>query len=761
VDAEAQPLSPAVRVTIWLALIATAAIAIYGTTPPRVRDETAAPDQFSAARAKRHVEQIAREPHPIGTAANHRVRDYLIEQLTALGAEVELQRTVGITDSRRQIYAGNAQNIFAVIKGNASSRAVMLASHYDSVPEGPGAADAASGVASILETVRALRATGPLKNDVMVLFTDGEEEGLIGAAGFVRDHPEIVARVGIVLNLEARGSSGPALMFETSDENGWLTREFARVAPYPFSSSLAYAVYKRLPNQTDMTVFKMAGLPGLNFAFNATFENYHTRRDTPENLDLRSVQNLGANALALARHFGNLELRETRAPERIYFNWFGSNLIDYPQSAAWVILAVTIGLLVALLVIGFRGGQLTPRRTSVAIGGLVLVVVPAAAGANAAFWLITMATEDLLVGDTLSNSLLAIGCLTTGLAFALAVQSWLASGLRAFNSAAGQLIALAVLTVVLTALLPTASYVLRWPLLFAAAGMLIALLTRWRTLPALAASLPALLIFAPLMYLLFVTLGFETISVSVLAVLLGLLVAFMAPLLPRMSGRPRVFVAVLLVVAAVFSVAGIQLTRFSPAHPGRHSLVYAVNADEGRAAWISYDDAPDVWTRQFLTASPARGKAPAFTVGSARATLSAAADLLPVEAPTATVSSDRVADDTRTITLRLTAPRNANALLMRLPAELKILSVRIDGHAHAIRDAGAAEAPWLLRFNAPPPEGVELELHLASAAPFSCWLGDRSYGLPELPGRKYEARPTDLMPTYGSDVTLVTRSYRF
>ena len=760
-DAEPQPLSAAARAAIWLALLATAAIAIYGTTPPPALDESAPADQFSAARAKRHVQQIAREPHPIGTAANHRVRDYLIAQLSELGAEVELQRTVGITDARRQIYAGSAENIFALIRGTANSRALLLASHYDSVPEGPGAADAGSGIAAILETIRALRAGPPLKNDVMVLFTDGEEEGLIGAAGFVRDHPEIVARVGVVLNLEARGSSGPALMFETSDWNDWLTREFARAAPYPFSSSLAYAVYKRLHNETDMTVFKAAGMAGLNFAFNATLENYHTRRDTPENLDLRSVQNLGANALALTRHFANLELRQTRAPDRIYFNWFGSNVVDYPQSLAWVILAVVIGLVVVILVRGFRSGQLTRGRTSIAVGGLFLVIVAAAAGANAAFWIISMATERLLVGDTPSNSMLAIGCLTTGLACAIAVQSWLGSGLRAFNFAVGQLIALTLLTAALTYFLPTASYVLQWPLLFALTGLLVALLTARRTLPTFAASLPALLIFAPLMYLLFVTLGFDAISVSVLAVLLGLLLAFMSPLLPRITGTVRVPVTAVFACAALFALAGILLTRFSPEHPQRHSLLYAVNADEQRAAWVSYDKAPDVWTRQFLGESPARRKTPALIVGSARETLSNPVESLSMEAPVATVLSDRTGDDSRVITLRVASPRNANTLLMRMPGDVKIRSIKINGRSHAIHDTAASGAPWLLRYNAPPPEGIELELHLGSATPFSFWLGDRSYGLPEIPGRKYEPRPADLMPAYGSDVTLVTRRYKF
>ena len=749
------------KLALWLALIATAALAIYAVRPPRALDASAPGDQFSAARAQLHVQQIAREPHPVGSAANRRVRDYLVAQLEALGAEVQVQLTVGVTDGNRQIYAASVENIFGLIRGTANSRAVMLASHYDSVAEAPGAADAGSGVAAILETVRALRASGPLKNDLLILFTDSEEEGLIGAAVFVRDHPEIVAGLGLVMNFEARGSSGPALMFETSDDNGWLTREFARAAPHPFSSSLAYAVYRQLPNQTDMTVFKKAGMAGLNFAFTATFENYHTRRDNPETLDQRSVQNLGANALALTRHFGNMELREVRAPDRVYFNWFGSRLIDYPQWVAWVILTAAIALLLALLIVGLRRGELTPGRTFIGIGGLVVNVVAAAAGAHVTLWIINLVAERLLVGDTLSNALLLSGCLTSALAFAIAAQSWLASGIGLLRSAAGQLVALAIVTAALTYLQPTASYLLQWPLLFALAAACIGLLTGRRTLFAFLGSLPAVLIFAPLMYLLFVTLGFDTVSVTVLAALLGLLATAMSPLLPLIS-RPRRFVVpVLLVGAAVLVVVGLQLTGFSPEHPRRHTVFYALNADEQRAAWVSYDKTADAWMRQFLTESPARGKAPAFTVGSARETLSAPAELLPLEPPTATVLDDRTANGARVITLRLASPRNANSLLLRLPGDRKVLSVKINGRSHVIRDPGASDLPWLLRYNAPPPEGVEVELHLASDAPFVMWLGDRAYGLPEIPGKTFQPRPPDMMPSYSSDVTLVTRRYQF
>ncbi len=105
-----------------------------------------------------------------------------------------------------------------------------------------------------------------MRNDVIFLLTDGEELGLLGAAAFVNEHPW-AKDVGVALNFEARGTGGPVRMFETSEQNGWLIRRFAQAAPYPRTDSISYEIYRSLPNDTDLTVFKRHGYAGLNFAF--------------------------------------------------------------------------------------------------------------------------------------------------------------------------------------------------------------------------------------------------------------------------------------------------------------------------------------------------------------------------------------------------------------------------------------------------------------------------------------------------------------
>jgi hypothetical protein len=90
--------------------------------------------------------------------------------------------------------------------------------------------------------------------------------GLLGAEAFVAEHDR-ARDVAIAISLEARGTSGPSIMFETSRNNRWLIREFARAVPRPVANSLTHDVYRRLPNDADATVFRRAGMDVLNFAF--------------------------------------------------------------------------------------------------------------------------------------------------------------------------------------------------------------------------------------------------------------------------------------------------------------------------------------------------------------------------------------------------------------------------------------------------------------------------------------------------------------
>ncbi|MEE3918658.1 M28 family peptidase [Micromonospora sp. BRA006-A] len=224
--------------------------------------------EFSAARAFRNVEVIAAEPHVAGSAANDRVREHLVATLRGLGLETEVQDAVAPEAGQLSGAAGGAtlarvRNVVARLPGTDPTGKVFLVSHYDSVQTGPGGNDDAAGTAAILEVARALT-TGPRpRNDIVFVLTDAEEACLCGAAGFAGDHP-LARDGGVVLNLEARGSTGPVIMFETSRNNAKLVEIFGKAAPHPVGTSFAVEIYRALPNDTDFTAFLDRKFVGLN-----------------------------------------------------------------------------------------------------------------------------------------------------------------------------------------------------------------------------------------------------------------------------------------------------------------------------------------------------------------------------------------------------------------------------------------------------------------------------------------------------------------
>ncbi|MEO6877795.1 MAG: M20/M25/M40 family metallo-hydrolase, partial [Gemmatimonadaceae bacterium] len=245
--------------------------------PPAPVPATAADTVFSAERALHHVEAIAHRPHALGMPEHDQVRDYISAQLTAMGLRSQLQQATGI--GTRYQEAGRVENVLAWLPGSdPKGKALLLVAHYDGVGAGPAAGDDGAGVAALLETLRALRARKtPLAHDVFVLFSDGEESGLLGAAAFVREHPW-AKDVSMVLNFEARGTGGRSFMFETGPGNLDAARVL-RAAGGATAASVYTTVYRTLPNDTDLSEFAALGLPALNFAFTDGVELYHTSGD--------------------------------------------------------------------------------------------------------------------------------------------------------------------------------------------------------------------------------------------------------------------------------------------------------------------------------------------------------------------------------------------------------------------------------------------------------------------------------------------------
>lgn len=770
----------AAALAAFLFLAAFAALSILLLRPPDAVLESAPPTDFSSGRAMKHLREIARAPHPVGTDEHERVRAYITRELVALGFSPEEQSATAVRATRVPgglSTAARIRNVVARLGGTGGSgKALMLAAHYDSVPTAPGATDDGAGVVTLLETVRALKAGAPLQNDLILLFTDGEELGLLGARAFADEHPWM-RDVGLVLNFEGRGNSGPSMMFETSAGNGLLVGELARTAPHVIANSLMYAVYERMPNDTDMSVFKRAGAAGLNFAYSREITHYHTMLDSPAEIDERSLQHHGSYALALARRFGNLDLRVTRAPDAVYFNALGTLFVHYPQAWVWPLTILAAAAFVLVFLAGRKRKLLTFRGAAWGFLALLVAALASALTTTGAWWMarrLHAGYTTLPWGAPYNAWLYEGGFVLLSVALTASVYTLLVRRASAPNLLAGAQLWWLLLLLLTTALLPPGSFLYLWPLLFSLAGLAFVLLSGGgvyrspKNIAALAlCAVPGVALMAPLVYLSFEMLGMGPCGFFMILVVLAL--GLVTPLLVQLNAARRLALPFALALAGVAFIAmGIMTAGFDEHRRKTSSVFYHLDADTNAARWASTDAALDEWTSQFIPQGSSRESLAAIFPWSRQQAWIAVAPVTELPAPFAEVIEDKTSGDVRHVRLRLSSPRRASLLLVYLDPANELLSARLDGK---LLSGGAGESssegaanPLRFAFAAPPPAGIELALEVRAARPFKLTAQDISYNLPTFPAQPLQARPSHSMPTpsvAASDTTVISKSFNF
>jgi len=505
-----------------IVLVISVAVFVVHQLNPSLPAPVGAPvTDFSGERALKHLTVIAQRPHPVGSSEHAAVASYIQSEVTALGLTPEVQQTPAAT------------NILVRLKGTADGKAVLLGGHYDTVPKSPGAGDNGSAVAAILETLRALKSGPQLRDDVIAFFSDAEELGTVGARAFVYQHAW-ANDIGVVLNFDARGTGGPVIMFETSDNNGWLVREFAKAAPHPVANSLAPAIYKLMPNDTDLTVFKDAGFPGLNFAYIGGLNHYHTALDNLTNLDHRTLQHQGETALALTRHFGNLDLTGSAVGNSVFFDLFNSTMVVY--SERWVLpLAVLVCVIfVALAVVGFRNKHLTSYGLFLGFMAVPLSVLAAV--------LILFPLKELLglavASDENNLDLVLFIVITIGVLLVVNVKFRRKVGIS--NLMVGGYLWFLLLLAVTSLFLKGGSYLFTWPLLFNLGALAFVLPRKQREsfsikllMLQVVAALAGIILFSPLVYLTAVALTLRSLGGAI--AIAGTLVLLLGPLTPHFA----------------------------------------------------------------------------------------------------------------------------------------------------------------------------------------------------------------------------------
>ncbi|MEV6800226.1 M28 family peptidase [Micromonospora rifamycinica] len=782
------PRRPLAALAALLALVAVGAAMLVTLATPTPRPADAPADEFSAGRAYRTVQTVAQRPHPAGSAANDQVREHLVGALRGLGLETEVQDTVAPEAGQLSGAAGGAtfarvRNVVARLPGTASTGRVLLVAHYDSVQTGPGGNDDAAGTSTVLEVARALAAGPRLRNDVVFVLTDAEEACLCGAAAFAASHP-LAADGGVVLNLEARGSTGPVIMFETSRDNAGLVAAFGRGAPHPVGTSFAVEIYRALPNDTDFTAFLDHDFVGLNAAYIDGGAIYHTPLDTPAAMDRGSLQMHGDNALGLAREFGRTDLTALRSGHDATYFPVPGGLVRYPGWLTWPLAALA---LLGVLALGWRVRRTGRAGTGRLVAGFGLALVPIVAAPLAAQLLWAGITALRPGYAELLDPYRPVWYRLAVVALAAAILlAWYALARRWAGPAAlavGGLGWLALLGVVLAALVPGGAYLATLPALAGALAGLVAARTRidgpWPVVAVTLAGAVAVVILLPTVVLLFPALGMAMGGVAALfAVLLGLAALPVLDLLHPAAGGQRGLVAArarrlgalpavaAALAATVFAGVGLVVDRFDADHPAPTHLMYALDADTGTARWISREEDPQPWTDGYVDGPAALDSFPGLGDPDLRGGPAPAANL---PAPTVQVLADTTAGGLRTLRLRLLPQRTVRLATLHVDAttaevtraEVAGREVPV-GRQPSVEEASSDRWGFGIVFHAPPSEGVEITLTVRPRAEqVALRAMDASDGLEALPGFRKRPVGVGVVGSHTSEMLAVARTYPF
>ncbi|HSH03320.1 MAG TPA: M20/M25/M40 family metallo-hydrolase [Anaerolineae bacterium] len=352
-------------------------IVVARLTPPPSQPRTIDPSEFSAERAMTVIYDVQRvaQPHPQDSDANDPIRDRIISRLEELSYTPEIQDTMSCRQMEvRGVRCGRVQNILVRLPGQTDGPAIMLSAHYDSISGGPGVSDDMSGVGILLEIARILSAENPPLNPIVFIFSDGEENGLLGAKAFIEEHPW-ANDIHTVINLEARGTAGLSLMFETSDNNDWLIDAYNQSVPRPTTNSLLYDIYRLLPNDTDLTIYKDAGLNGVNFAFIKNERYYHTARDNFLNLDQGTLQHQGESVLALTRQLSQTDLNQIQTGNATYLDILGFFMLQWPANWTPFLAIITLISLLGITFYRTRQEKLSWRQLFWGSGIALLLII--------------------------------------------------------------------------------------------------------------------------------------------------------------------------------------------------------------------------------------------------------------------------------------------------------------------------------------------------------------------------------------------------
>ena len=728
---------------------------IYLSLMPRWLSDDAVPlSDFSTKRALEHVEVLSKEVHYTGSAGHENVSSYIESELKKLGLEVYIQEGTSFSDWGNLV---KAKNIMARIKGSANTKALLLLSHYDSAPHSYsfGAADDASGVATILEGLRAFAySKTPHKNDIIVLFTDAEELGLNGAALFVTQH-KWASEIGVAVNFEARGTAGPGYMLmETNNGNSAMVDAFAAASPkYPVSNSLMYSIYKMLPNDTDLTVFREQGkIQGYNFAFIDNHFNYHTSQDDYAHLSPETLSHQGTYLMPLLHYFADADLKNLNSnDDQVYFNT-PVGFIHYPFSWTFPLVATAVVLFLFLVFVGMGKRILVPSEMGkgflLFFGALLTTVAIAFFG-----WKIILEFypqyNDILQGFPYNGHdyIAAFILLSIAVSF---LFYWTANNEgKVLNYTVAPLLIWLLISLAAAVFLPGAGFLII-PVLFTLLmfGWFVVSQSSGKALNLLL-SVPALFIVAPFIVMFPIGLGMKILAAT--AALTFLLFSLLLPVF-GMFGKKGLWSAACFIAAIAFLIHAHLNSDYKPGSAKPNSLVYFYDSDKEAAIWASYDLSLDDWTQNYLTDKPADGRSleqyPLYSKYGTKFNFTTEALVRDLPAPQVEFLRDSTGGTQRYVKIRITPNRKVNRYDIFADEKMQLHNLVGNG-AKPLGQKGSLylrKGKKILSYYVVNNEPLILEFSIPVFSKFDMTLLESSFDLMSNPAFRMTPRPKNKIP---------------
>ncbi len=551
----------------------------------------------------KHIDQLTQGPRAVGEYFHDDAEHYLKRELNKMGLSVSLQKSISFNSKNHT--AAPIRNIIATYPGSQpDNKSLLLMAHYDTAKfSATGAGDDASGIAIILESINAmLKSKEAPRNDIIILFTDAEEPGLLGAHAFINEQL-VYHDIGLIINLEARGTSGPSMMWpETVGGNKALIEHFkAAKVPMPVTTSLHYEIYRMLPNDTDLTPFnRNAKINGFNFAFIDNHFNYHTQRDNLENLSLNTLAHETIQFYSLLNHLAQTDLSQmVTETSLVYFNVPMMGLVSYDTAITWVLLIVSMLAFIGLLTVAVSRKHLAMKSLLTAFNPMLTAL----AATYLWCWLLIKILyaiypefNDILQGFPYSGHHVIGAVLFSGAIITASVLAWFNHRQKLAKSFANVLLWLVIIFPACYVL--PGSGLLVWPVVLS-----VLLLAVQIFIPKQADSFAAL--FAVVAFVLLgsllinfpIALGIRALPLT--AVIVTALLALFSPLFNSKPAIGTTF-AVLLLPLAYLAWHFEQNPTISKQHPLPTSLSYLYDLDQDKGYFFNYDTVNSGWNEELF-----------------------------------------------------------------------------------------------------------------------------------------------------------------